>query len=218
MDKYRQSQRREEILKVLSGQLQGNQIVSVWQKDTNGVRVFLSKGNLLSVDEYEGEFIIALIEIPTLNDFNSDHETFFLFEEQEFAFKARPKKGLTKEKNHLRFTVPKEMRLREMRAHPRTNYSLEEKRNAEVVFQSRHGERKICAICPVINISEGGVCIIISKETLSDVDLKDEIIIRGLTFFDKLYNEKLAKVRNARSYTKISLNSDETYAIGLQFS
>jgi hypothetical protein len=83
---------------------------------------------------------------------------------------------------------------------------------AYVIFSLKNSDDKITVSCPVLNISDTGACVVISKETISNIDLQNKIIINIGTF----YYESTAK--NARVYAKKRLNNDELYALGLQFN
>ena len=71
--------------------------------------------------------------------------------------------------------------------------------------------------CPIYNISKAGICIIVSKETLSSIKLNEAIDLEGLSFFESLTNEMKAVVKNARVYADKGFGTDEFYALGLEF-
>ena len=65
--------------------------------------------------------------------------------------------------------------------------------------------------CPLVNVSKGGACVVISKETISNIDFTTDIYVKFNTDFQS------ALIRNARVFIKKELNQDEFYALGVEF-
>lgn len=219
MEEYRISKSREEIVKCLEKKFEASGLFTVWQKNKNGEREFVIEAKLQSFNCDEGYFAL---EISNENFHKADRsgEFYFLLQGHEFVFKS--KMTIDQTKAEFRFQVPKEVRLKELRIHPRTYYQQEDKVSVGVVFRAKQVghilAESIESQCPVLNISLGGVCIIVSKETLSSIDLSKEIEISGLSFYEDLRSDMKAVVKNARVYIKKNFSNDEYYALGLQFS
>lgn len=221
MEDYRISKRREEIVKCLGIKFESSGMFTVWQKNGMGEREFVVEAKLQSFDGEEGYFSLLISENAFIKA-DKKSEFYFLLHGHEFVFKS--KMAIDQVKGEHRFQIPKEVRLKELRIFPRKYFEVDEKICVDVAFKSKHvttvkeSYRIIESQCPVLNISKGGVCIVVSKETLSNIDLSKEIEISGLSFFDNLDAEMKAIVKNARVYVKKSFSNDEYYALGLQFN
>ncbi|MBY0416172.1 MAG: hypothetical protein K2Q18_18510, partial [Bdellovibrionales bacterium] len=140
----------------------------------------------------------------------------FLLQVQDFVFKTKSSVVQYNQRGFLLFRLPIDVKLEEKRIHPRVYIDPVEKRYISAKFANK--DKSVLDVnCPVYNISESGICIIISKETLSSIKLNSEIELEGLSFFESLGNEMKAVVRNARVHIKKELGSDEFYALGLEF-
>ncbi len=218
MQEYRISKSREEIIKLVQKKFESENMMTIWQKDLEtGTRIFKCDGKFSSLNPFDGVFTIAIDEKHKIN-FNPKLETYFLLQVQDFVFKTKTSVTQKSEKNSLCFQIPHDVRLKELRVHPRVYINPDEKRFVSAKFESKNGESlTIDVSCPIFNISKSGICIIVSKETLSEVKLNESISLEGLSFFDSLKNDMKCVVRNARVYSKKGLESDELYALGLEF-
>jgi hypothetical protein len=216
-DNYRISTKRDEIIKILNLKFKENQEFTVWQKDSKtNERLFITEAKLSSLDSTDGLFSIVLTNEHGKVLFQQNLDTYFLLKGEDFVFKTKLSRD--QEKNAISFQAPREVRLEEMRTAPRKYFQESECVNINVTFLNKDNDNeKVRASCKLFNISNGGVCIIISKETLSEINLKKEIVLEGLNFFLQLENIKKAIVRNARIHNKKTIKSDETFAIGLEF-
>lgn len=218
MQKYRISNSRDEIIKILQVKFKTESRLSVWQKNPETAeRDFKCAAKFTSLDPAEGVFTI-LVEDSQRKHFNPTFETYFLLEVQDFAFKSKTSILYKNTDKHLTFQIPQNVGLKERRSRPRFYVAPENKRNVLAIFESREEERVSFSVsCPVYNISTGGICIIVSKETLCNVKLKSAVELEGLAFYENLSNKSKAIVRNARAHTKKGLRSDDYYALGLEF-
>lgn len=218
MEEFRISKNRDEIVKIIKQKFESENLMTIWQKDhKTGERVFKCDVQFHSLNHFEGHFSVVIDEENKKN-FRHDLDTYFLLKFQDFVFKTKNSTTQPKNSNSINFQIPYDVRLKELRIHPRIYLTTTEKRYVSVTFASKEHEIKSLNVaCPIYNISKTGICIIISKETLSSIKLNEEIALEGLSFFDSLSNEKKAIVRNARVYSKKDLSSDEFYALGLEF-
>ena len=218
MQEYRISKSREEIIKLVQKKFEAETFMTVWQKDpTTGLRTFKCNVKFSSLDPYEGIFSVAIDEEQRAN-FNSSLETYFLLHVQDFVFKTKVSIIQPNKKNSMNFQIPHDVRLKELRIHPRVYLNSSEKRFVAAKFGSKDDRQiTVDVACPIYNISKSGVCIIVSKETLSNIKLNEAIFLEGLSFFESLSNEMKAVVKNARVYSKRGHSTDELYALGLEF-
>jgi hypothetical protein len=217
-EKYRISRSREEILKVLNEKFKTHVQFTIWQKNPEtDERNFVIEAEFRSIDAERGDFSV-FIEDKHKKKFNLNLMTYFLLKGQNFVFKTNVSKNQSDNRDILTFSCPKEIRLIEQRNNERKYFQTEEHFNVNVTFESKNEYRDIKTICQVYNISNGGICIIVSKETLNKINLQKQITIDGLGFFKTLGQIKKAIVRNARVFKKKSIKSDESFAIGLEFT
>lgn len=193
-------------------------MMTIWQKaPDSGERIFKCDVKFASLDAFEGVFTVDLSE-EEKEHFNPKLETYFLLKVQDFVFKTKTSNIHVSKPNSLCFQIPHDVRLKELRIEPRVYLNSEEKRFVSARFESKNGESTVVDVaCPIYNISKSGICIIVSKETLSEIKLNESISLEGLSFFDSLANEMKAIVKNARIHTKKGMTTDDHYALGLEF-
>ncbi|WP_408099093.1 hypothetical protein ACJVC5_09280 [Peredibacter sp. HCB2-198] len=216
MQQYATTTNREEIIKLVQKKFEASATVSVWQKDPKTEqRTFLCEGKFSSIDTYEGIFMVDL-DPGQMKNFKKDLETYFLFEAQGLVFKTRPSPYMEIKNSIVAFSFPQSVKLKELRNHPRIYFSDEEKRIVSVRFSDKNSAGTIAVFCPIYNISKSGICIIVTKETLSNAKLNEAIEIQGLSFFECFADEVKAVVKNARVFKK-GFATDDSYALGLEF-
>lgn len=205
--KYRISKDRLELIKKLAEKFTQSNLLTIWQKNDDGSRKLIEKMHFNSLIAEDGVFTIKAGR-DKISLFDRLKDVYFLLEEHDFVFKT---KMALDQKEFITFQIPKEIRLKELRLQERTYFTMEDRKNMEVSFFLKKSETQLKLTCPMINISEGGMCLVISKETISAIDLARDISVNDGQ------GEKLTVVRNARVYKNRSINQDELYAIGVQF-
>ena len=215
---YRISKNRDEIIKLVQKKFETEASMTIWQKNLlTENRDFKCDVTFSSINTYEGVFSID-IEETHKSKFNLQLETYFLLHVQDFIFKTKSSAVHVAKAGKLTFQIPLDVRLKELRLHPRTYIDQNEKRFVSTSFRSKNQKHDYLSIaCPIYNISTNVICIIVSKETLSSVKLNEMITLEGLSFFGSLKNEMRAVVRNARIHDKKGYLTDDNYAIGLEF-
>ena len=218
VSEYRISKSREEIVKLVQKKFEAETSMTIWQKDpATQERTFKCDVKFSSIDIFEGVFSIAINDIDKAH-FNTHLETYFLLQIQDFVFKTRTSIVHAGKNGSLTFQIPHDVRLKELRLHPRVYIDQDKKRFVAAKFNSKDSdEAHVSVACPVYNISKTGICIIVSKETLSSVKLNEAIALEGLSFYESLGNEMKAVIKNARVHTKRGYGKDEYYALGLEF-
>ena len=204
---YRFSKQRPEIVKSLEQNLKIGSKLLVWQKNDDGSRRFLQNMSFCALYPEEGIFTLKVIE-GNEQDVDPKKEIFFYVEEENFIFKT---KMAIVQKSIMTLQIPREVRLKEFRVHERQYFTLEDKKFVDVTFSLKEEYGQIIVTCPMINISQSGTCIIISKETLAKIDFSININL-------KFPNEgQKAVIRNARLFMKRTLIHDELFAVGVEF-
>ncbi len=216
MKDYRISKSREEIINLVQKKFEAETSMTIWQKNAEGKRIFKCEVKFSSLDPHEGTFCVAIDE-ENKKTFDPKLETYFLLQVQDFVFKTKVSVVVAAKKGSLAFQIPHDVRLKELRIHPRYYIPPEERRFVSAKFESRDKKTVIDVACPIYNISKSGICIIVSKETLSNIKLTQSIELEGLSFYESLNNELTAVVKNARVYTRKGYSSDDYYALGLEF-
>ncbi|MDO9182787.1 MAG: hypothetical protein Q7U04_10280 [Bacteriovorax sp.] len=207
MMEYRFSKNRPEIIKSLESKLTEGSQITVWQKNNDGSRCLLEKVLFHTLYVDEGVFTLKMAKKDFIN-FEPKKPIYFLFEDHEFVFKTSI---AIDQKEFMTLQIPREVRLKEFRVHERKYYTMEDKKFIEVVFVGKNSGPGITLTCPLVNVSVGGACIVVSKETISNIDFT---AILKLKFSTEYQN---AIIRNARVYIKKNLFNDDLYAIGVQF-
>jgi hypothetical protein len=214
MTEYRTTKKRDEIIRYLESKFDTFQTITVWQKAVDGKRSFLVEGRFKDYNVEEGYFS-ALFPEHEFKKADVNQAFYFLISGQDFVFKTQLFSFQVRDE--YRFLFPKEVVLRENRNYKRTYFEEKDQIKINVSFLSKNTEVPFYSICRVLNISKGGLSIVISKETFLGVDLNRRVELVGLSFFENLPNTILANVKNARIFQKPTINKSETYAIGLKF-
>jgi hypothetical protein len=204
---YRFSKNRPEIVKTLAGKLTAECSLTVWQKLADGSRSMMEKMTFHALYADEGVFTLK-VDKEHLGSIDPGKDIYFLLEDHDFIFKT---KMAVDQKEFMTLQIPREVRLKELRVHERKYFAPEEKKFVEVVFSVKNADNEITLSCPLVNISEGGACIVVSKETISNIDFSADVLLKLSADFQS------AIIRNARIFIKKNLNNDELYAIGVQF-
>lgn len=204
---YRFSKNRAEIVKTLTSKLTAGCALTVWQKQDDGSRSFLEKMSFQALYPEEGVFTLKVKTEHTCH-IDPTKEIYFLLEEHDFIFKT---KMAIDQKEFMTFQIPREVRLKECRTCERKYFKLDDRKFVDVVFSLKNDKYEISLTCPLVNISARGACIIVSKETISNIDFSSDILLKLTSDFQK------AVIRNARIFLKKNLNNDELYAIGVEF-
>lgn len=205
---YRFSTNRAEIIKALADKLTDECSLTVWQKQLDGTRSFLDKMTFHALFPDEGVFTLKVTKEHS-KQIDPNKDIYFLLEERDFIFKT---KMAVDQKSYMTLQIPKEVRLVELRGYKRQYFTPKEKKFIDVIFTRKIIGNDISLSCPLVSISEGGACIVVSKETISNIDLSSDIQLRVTNDF------QAAIVKNARVYLKKNLKNDELYALGVQFS
>jgi hypothetical protein len=216
MKAFRTTKARDEISKVMSSNLDLSSSFIIWQKAESGQRVFKNQTRISFIDHENGFFRITLNK-ETCHQADLSKEFYFLREDNNFVFKT--KLSLDQVQGEIRFQIPKSANLLEMRKHPRTYFKPEEKRHAEITFFSAPGTREpqVKVACPIINISKGGICIALDKETWKNIDLTKVIHVEGVSFFEDLSAKIIGVPKHTRVIKKSHLKMDDGLALGIQF-
>ena len=198
-----------EIRSILVSSITDNKKFVIWQRSENGEILFQVKGHLVSIsDESEMEFSITE-EVPPF----TNTETFFAVEDTTVVFKASE---ITIEGNNIITQIPEEAKYKERRRHDRKKFKLKDYKEVELEFKFEAFVEDTQVLSKVINVSESGICVLISKETLEKINASEDFLINAISSDLGFKNEK-GKIMNARKYKGGTLTSGEFYAIGVMF-
>ena len=209
-DLLRTSRNRAEIVANIRSKLCSSKKVTIWQKDELGNRKHFSQFEIDEIFEEEGVFTLSTLCI-FVKEFDQKEDIFMLLENNDFTFKT---KIAHDQKQMATFQIPKELNLKELRAYPRKYFKFEDKKHVEVVFVTKsknNAAKPLSLSCPIINLSQGGACIVITRETIKNIDVEAGVLIKITTQFNK------AIIRNARIFLRESLSHEDRFAIGLEF-
>jgi len=214
---YRVTQSRSEIISLLEKKQRDGQIFLVWQRDPKTKeRSFLIEVKIDQLDSIEAKITLTLTE-QELNKFKIDWDVYFLLKDEDFAFKTKFSIEKLKSKVMIHLQIPKEVRLKEKRSSSRVVFKNNETFYVEASFDKKNEPGQIHITCPVINISNEGICLLVNKDTFCLADLKARVTLAGMTHINKNIKQKMAYIKNARKHSQKKLSIDETYALGMIF-
>ena len=201
---FRSTSNQKEIQKILTS-LSKDSNFTIWQKSEQNERILLNGLTNLIFDQEKMQFSLNRAE-HDFSKFKFENDIFFLMDNENLTFKSRLKSMVD---DSIVFKIPQEIRTIEKRCETRIEISPSQKEFSNIFFALKKSEHISNATCPILNISLSGISIVISKETLSIIDVYKELLIE--------YNSVKSKaiIKNIRVYKKRELNKDELYAVGL---
>jgi len=198
-----------EIRSVLISAITESKTFIIWQRNENGEISFQIKGTLASIDE-KGTMEFNLSEgVDELRD----SETFFAVEDSTVVFKVNK---IIQEENKIFTQIPEEAKYKERRRHDRKRFKLKDYKEVELEFQFEDLGEETQVLSKVLNISESGICVLISEETLSRINAKEHFVISAISS-DLGFESEKGKIMNARKYKGGTLTSGDFYALGVMF-
>jgi len=217
MKEYRISKSRSEIVKQLESKFKLSETFTMWQKDQDGKRVLVIDTILKEFHPHDGYFTLKISD-EEIKKADLKGDFYFLLNGHDLVFKSKLSREQVKGSD-LRFLIPKDVRLEELRDHPRKYFEAEEIRKVKVRIPATSSEEnfEIYSECPVLNISKSGICILVSKDTFKLIDSTKPLTIEGLNFFEDLPNIRSGLIRNNRLQQKKNIAQDDFYAIGIEF-
>ena len=202
----------DEIKSILLFAMTQEKQFTMWQRDENRDLLFSIPSKLISI-EVDGSLRFEL--------FGSDvkhltgKEIFFAVDDSTAVFKTN---HLAIQGNVIVVKLPQEARYRDRRKHPRRYYRPKDHKDLEAIFEllAKTPEQSHLTIkSKIIDISSGGACFLVSKETLAKINTNNLFSLKSLCDV-KLASSK-AKIMNAREYTKGGIKNKDMYAIGIMF-
>ncbi len=219
MKEYRTTKKREEILKHIEKIFLSGGVFTVWQKNHFGERLFCVQLKIYHFSRIDSYFSVQFAE-KDLANCDLGAEFYFLINGHDFVFKT--KLAIDQILGEYRLQIPKEVRLIELRAHPRKYFELEEKVFVQAYFAGKiydvkNSESLIEVTCPLLNLSLGGASLLLTQDTYQRIDLTGEVEISGLRVHGNFKPIMKAVVKNARVYSKESFAVGKFYAVGVMF-
>lgn len=215
--KFRETKNRTEILKNLSIKFKDIGLFTLWQKDPETSKRTISTEVQFDSLNIKYNFFSVLIREQDLDKITKDTDTYFLLKGYDFAFKTRLISISPTDPRALQFKIPKDIHLIEMRQHPRRALLANEKANIGTIFINKLDGKPLHTVCPVINISLGGISLVVYADTMKQINIEKEVELHPITTFPELRYPTKANIRNIRLFSKKTFMKDEVYAIGLEF-
>lgn len=201
--KINSTKRVIEIRSVLMGALTEGKSFLIWQRNDQNEISFQIKANLDSIDS-EGMMRFTLSkDIPL----SCDRETFFAIDDSTVVFKTN---GAKFEREILVTPLPEEAKYKERRRHDRKRFKSKDYKQVELNLN----QDKV--LSNVLDISESGICFLVTKETLSKLNLEEDFLINAISS-DLGFDVEKGKIMNARRYKGGTLSKGEFYALGVMF-
>jgi hypothetical protein len=198
-----------EIRSVLISAITESKTFIIWQRNESGEISFQIKGTLVSIDEKETMEFNLSEGVDELRD----SETFFAVEDSTVVFKVNK---IIQEENKIFTQIPEEAKYKERRRHDRKRFKLKDYKEVELEFQFEDLGEETQVLSKVLNISESGICVLISEETLSRINAKEDFVISAISS-DLGFESEKGKIMNARKYKGGTLTSGDFYALGVMF-
>ena len=198
-----------EIRSVLISAITESKTFIIWQRNESGEISFQIKGTLVSIDEKETMEFNLSEGVDELRD----SETFFAVEDSTVVFKVNK---IIQEENKIFTQIPEEAKYKERRRHDRKRFKLKDYKEVELEFQFEDLGEETQVLSKVLNISESGICVLISEETLSRINAKEHFVISAISS-DLGFESEKGKIMNARKYKGGTLTSGDFYALGVMF-
>lgn len=201
---FRSTSNQKEIHKLLSSISKESQF-TIWQKSTENDRTLLS-GLSFSNFSIENIQFSLCIKDHDFSKFNIDQDIFFLLDNENLTFKSKVKSF---KQDEVIFKIPLEIKTIEKRNEKRIEMDPNKKEYSNILFALKKTDALTSTTCPILNISLNGLSVVITKETLSIIDVYKELLVE--------YNAVKSKaiIKNIRVYKRRELNKDELYAVGL---
>ena len=107
--------------------------------------------------------------------------------------------------------IAEEAKYKERRRHDRKRFKAKEFKQIELNFN----EDKV--VSNVLDISESGICFIVTKETLEKLNKDEDFLINAISS-DLGFDIEKGRIMNARKYKGGTLSKGEFYALGVMFT
>lgn len=138
---------------------------------------------------------------------------YFISRDKTIAFKG---KCVSMEYSRIIINFPESISVIEFRRFPRTEYNLEDRYEVDFTYIDEHGNEKKSR-APMLNSSEGGLCLYLSKDTHKTWAKAQKIIFKDLERYIPNLPEAVAQMRHYRVIQGAKLNLEEHLAVGFQF-
>lgn len=201
--KINSTKRVLEIRSVLMSALSDARSFRIWQRNDNNEISFQIKAKLESIDA-DGTMSFSLS-----NDFPLavGKETFFAIEDSTAVFKTTDARF---DGEKLLSSLPEEAKYRERRQHDRKKFKTKDHIQIELNFDED------TILSNVIDISDSGICFLVTQETLKKLSALENFLINAISS-DLGFDIEKGKIMNARKYKGGTLLKGEFYALGVMF-
>lgn len=214
MSMLRTTKNPKEIISILKEVFEVDGAFTIWQRDDSKVISSQSIGTLVSLEEELGDVVFKLHDSFELDESKG---VFLAVQSSQLVFRLETPIVVD---GVLRCTLPDSIRYRERRKHLRTKVKRSESKEVELTFAIKKeldtDEKQRRIVSKLIDVSDGGACFVVSKETLALIDIKSIFYIKSLSS-DVTINARKGMIVNARKYKGPSMGYDEMYSVGVMF-
>lgn len=206
-----ETSRPEEIRSIMKDALENNKEFMIWQRDKNNHILFQVTARLIQV--HKGD--IYQFNLSKEIHVRQDLPVFFAVVDSTLVFKTGKVQSA---KNLLLLNTPDEVKYKERRKYPRKSFKYQDKKHVEVQYSPKdEGQNEIPKFqSEIVDISEGGICIVVTKEAYEKLDTTKPLSLKSLSSDIQLGSE-FAQIMNSRPYKGPTLSRGNILAIGLMF-
>ena len=206
----RETRSNAEIQSLFEETIDNGLSLMVWQRHEDNSISFQAHARLLDISEngvLKYFFYDCKGEVTQTEVFFASMDSTILFKTTDFKYSQ----------NTMLLTVPMEVKRKERRTSQRVKIKVHELRYIEIsIFAKNQKELNALTVnCQLIDLSDTGACLLVSKETFQKIDTELPFSIKSLTTLEIAGNK--AKVMNSRKYKGPTLSQGEFYALGIMF-
>lgn len=199
-----------EIRSLLLSAIFEAKIFLIWQRTEDNNIQFQIEGKLDSIDE-QGQMTFNLNESV---EFDLEKDVFFAMTDSTLVFKI---KVLKYNEKQIFTNLPEEAKYKERRKDKRKKYKIKDYKQVELLFIFKEGVKGDNVLSSVIDISKSGICLLVTKETLNQIETEKELVITSISS-DLGFKLEKGKIMNARKYIGVTMAKGEFYALGIMFT
>ena len=201
-----------EMVSILKGSVRIPNLFTIWKRNPEGKIIFQTRATLLSVNDFR-EATFALNEADSEN---SQGETFIASDGGNIIYRLGE---IKLRKKVILANLPYEMKYQDRRLTPRTKLKRNDQKSFELTYTRNlffNGDNERVVVSKLLDFSDGGACLYLSKQTLSDIDVSKEMYIKSLSPEVEVSTSK-AMLMNARKHKGMTMGHDEMFAVGVMY-
>lgn len=209
---YRKIDKKKYLLNNIAPLVEEGAELTCWQLPKVGEEREVLRCRIVQID-----ILNEFIEFELLEDFTNfkpGKEVYFVDKANNIFFKAA---SLILTVASLKIFIPTEVNVSELRAHPRTRYELQDRHDMEIVFRDESG-KTVRVKAPIIDISEGGVCLYLSNWTFERLRKAKLVVFPSLSPYVSGLSKAKGEQKHSRLVKHGTPKMEAHFAVGFQFS